>query len=181
MRNWTKVILLGGLIVVAVCSGAWAGDRRSGIGFGFSSGTIDPDGGGETEWSGGTVFGKIGFTDNWGLLLSVRSMEDDENLALVDGEYDQFSAHGVYMWRPDKTVRPHVKFGMSRVDLEAQFLPGFLNLKASDAGAGFSLGGGLEAGSPKVAFFADFELVVVELFSEDVGVANLTLGVMFKL
>lgn len=81
------------------------------------------------------------------------------------------------MWRPGMGVRPHLKFGLARTDYEAK-LPGFPKL--SDDGTGISIGGGLEAGSQRVAFFGDCDFTSVSLFDEDFSIGNLTLGIIFK-
>ena len=104
-------------------------------------------------------------------------MEDDENLLLgEEDEYTEIGVHGAYMWRPDNKVRPHVKFGFVQTDLEIS-VPGF---SIDDDGTGFSVGGGLEAGSEKVAFFADLDVSTVELFDVDFDFVSVTLGAIFK-
>lgn len=158
-------------------------DKRSGAGFGINSGTVDsdilPD---ELDFVGFTVFYKWGFTDTWGLFFSYREMEDDENLFLgEEDEYTQFGVHAVYMWRAGKRVRPHVKFGLAHTDFEAK-IPGLPLL--SDSDVTISVGGGLEAGSEKIAFFADFDYTEPEItllgVSQDMEIGNLTLGIIFK-
>jgi len=171
------------LIVVAslvVAAPALAKENRSGAGVAFASGTVDvsvpdvPD----LDFTGYTLFWKYGFTDHWGLLLSYRDMEDDENL--LPGEelnYTQFGVHAVYMWRHGKKVRPHVKFGVANTDIEV--IDPTLGTASEDELA-FSVGGGLEAGSERIAFFADYDFTQFEISGIDFDVANLSLGIIFK-
>lgn len=172
-------VLLVALSYLSVSGWSFGAEHKHGVGFGIDSATLDTDTLPEAlEFTGFTLFGKIGFTDNWGLLISLRDMEDDE--LLLGGEedsYTQIGVHASYMWRPDKRVRPHVKFGIARTDFDAE-LPG--NPTLSDDGVGISVGGGLEAGSPRVAFFGDADLQVVSLFDEDFAIFDVTLGIIFK-
>ena len=91
------------LIVVLFVFGsslAFGAGNRHGVGIGLTTGTVVPeDVGEETGWAGVTLFGKIGITDQWGIQILIREMEDDEPPAVANGEYTQFSVHGVYMWR----------------------------------------------------------------------------------
>ena len=77
-------------------------------------------------------------------------------------------------------VRPHIAFGLTRTDFEADFIgPG----KISDDGVGISVSGGLEAGSQRIAFFAEYSITVVDLedFDPDATtIADVVLGIMFK-
>jgi hypothetical protein len=156
------VAVLVALSFLAVSGSSFGAEHKHGIGFGIDSGTLDSDPLPEAlEFTGFTLFGKIGFTDNWGLFISVRDMEDDE--LLLGGEedsYTQIGVHAAYMWRPDMRVRPHVKFGIARTDFDAE-LPG--NPTLSDDGVGISIGGGLEAGTQRVAFFGEADATVVSL------------------
>lgn len=157
---------------------ALAAERRHGVGVGVVTGTGEPDfaGTNEIDFVGGQIFGKFGITDNWGLLITLRDMEDDEDVPGASAEYTQVSVHGMYMWRPDNKVRPHVKFGLQHTDLDLSAL----NLTIDDDGSAFSFGGGFEAGSEKVAFFLDLDYTEVELFDIDFQGSNLTAGVIFK-
>ena len=174
-----RLAVLVGLSFLAASGWSFGAENRHGVGFGIDSATLDSD----TlpvplDFTGFTLFGKIGFTDNWGLLISLRDMEDDE--LLLGGEedsYTQIGVHAVYMWRPNRLVRPHVKFGIARTDFDAK-IPG--NPTLSDDGAGISIGGGLEAGTQKVAFFGDVDATVVSLFNEDFAIGDMTLGIIFK-
>lgn len=162
---------------------AFAADNRSGAGFGLNSGMVDADSfPNELDFVGYTVYYKQGFTDAWGLLISYKDMEDDEDLFLgEEDEYTQFGIHVVYMWRAGKTVRPHVKFGIANTDFEAR-IPGWGS--ESDDDTTISFGGGLEAGSEEIAFFADFDYSEPEItllsVSEDLEIGNLTVGIIFK-
>jgi hypothetical protein len=82
------------------------------------------------------------------------------------------------MWRPAKKVRPHVKFGVERTDLEGK-IPGFATV--SDDDTTLAVGGGFEAGSQKVAFLLDYDITVADIFNEDFAFVNLNLGIIFKL
>jgi len=160
-------------------SPAVAAENKHGLGAALVSGVVDCDSCVDSiEFSGFALFGKIGFTENWGLLITYRDMEDDEDLFLNEEDtYTQFAVQGVYMWRPAKRFRPHVKFGLERTDFEAK-VPGFVTL--SDDGTALAVGGGFEAGSQRVAFFLDYDFTIVELFDEDFDIANLDLGIIFK-
>lgn len=174
------LVFLGVAILVSSWLPVAAETRLHMVGFGFTGGIVDNDEIiDEFEFEGVSIFGKIGFTDNWGMLLSIRTMEDDENFGFgAELEYDQFAIHAVYMWRPDKKVRPHVKGGIALTDFEGKNIP-FVG-DVSDDEAGLSIGGGLEAGSQKVAFFGDYDVTIAELFNEDTTFANITLGIVFR-
>jgi hypothetical protein len=165
-------------LLTTVSAVALAAERRHGVGVGVVIGTGEPDFSGtdEIDFVGGQIFGKVGFTDNWGLLLTFRGMEDEEDVPGISADYTQISIHGMYMWRPDNKVRPHVKFGLQQTDLELTAL----TLTIDDDGSAFSFGGGFEAGSEKVAFFLDLDYTEVELFDIDFEGSNLTAGVIFK-
>jgi len=166
------VILL--VVPIAPVLGA---EQRHGAGFGMCSGIVEPEDGPELDFAGFSIFGKVGLTDHWGLLISYKDMEDDEDLLVgEEDEYTQIGAYGVYMWRHDRRVRPHMKFGVERTDFEISYSGSSID----DDGVAFSVGGGLEAGSQKVAFFGDLDLATVELFDVDTDIFNLTAGVIFK-
>jgi len=160
-----------------------AAENRSGGGIGLELGAVEADVFvTDIEFTGFSLFYKQGFTDRWGLLATYRDLEDDEGL--LSGEsyaYTQFAVHGVYMWRVGKRVRPHVKFGLAYTDFEFK-IPGLFS--GSDDGTDMSIGGGLEAGSEKVAFFGDFDYSEPTIdfpdASPDLEIANLTIGVIFK-
>ena len=154
------------------------------MGFGINGGTVDSDLplAEEVDFDGYTLFYKFGFTDTWGLLVSYRDMEDDEDLFLgEEDEYTQFAVHAVYMWRHGNRVRPHVKFGLAYTDFEAR-IPGFFS--DADNDVTLSFGGGLEVGSEKFAFFGDFDYTEPEItlvgVSADLEITNVTLGIIFK-
>jgi hypothetical protein len=179
------VLAVLSLLLFLFCASlpALAADDRSGAGLGFTSGIVDMEFlPAELDFVGYTLFWKFGFTDTWGLLVSYRDMEDDEILIFSEeDDYTQFAVHAVYMWRHGKRVRPHVKFGLARTDFDARspFFP-----SVSDDDVTISFGGGLEAGSDKIAFFADYDFTQPELelfgFSQDTDVFGLTLGIIFK-
>ncbi len=176
MKLLRSIAIVG--LLLAVGLPAAAADNRSGAGFAIVAGVVDadflPE---ELDFTGFTLFWKYGFTDRWGLLVSYRSMEDDEFLfSGEEDEYDQLAVHAVYMWRHGKRVRPHIKFGLARTDFEVS-LPGG---SFSDDDTAISIGGGLEAGSEKVAFYADYDFSEPEFFGSDLELFNLNLGVIFK-
>jgi len=177
MRRMTLPVLVTLTLILAVP--AFGAEPKSGIGFGLTGGVVDSDSLSDSlSFSGFALFGKIGFTDHWGLAVTYRDMKDDENLAFgEDDSYKQTSVHAVYMWRPGKIVRPHVKFGIERTEFEAK-LPPFPTLSDDDVAG--SVGGGLEVGTPKVAFFGDYDFTQARLFDEDFDIGNLTLGIIFK-
>ena len=171
-------------ILFAIAAPAMAADNRSGAGFAFTRGIVDSDDVllEELGFVGYTVFWKFGFTDRWGLLVSYRDMEDDEFLFFFEEDaYTQFAVHAMVMWRHGKRVRPHVKFGLARTELEATgpFIP-----STKDDDTTLSIGGGLEAGSEKIAFFADYDYTQPEMnligVSADYDIWNLSLGMIFK-
>ncbi len=171
-------------ILLAVAAPATAADYRSGAGFAFTSGIVDadfllPE---ELAFVGYTIFWKVGITERWGVLVSYRDMEDDEFLLFAEeDEYTQIAVHAMAMWRHGKQVRPHVKFGLARTELEAT-IPFTLNTKDDDTT--LSIGGGLEAGSERIAFFADYDFTEPELnlvgIPDDYSIWNLSLGMIFK-
>jgi ribosomal protein L35AE/L33A len=176
--NHGRPLVLAAIFWIAAACSAQAAERKHMVGFGLDTAIVDaeslPD---SLDFTGFSVFGKVGLTKNWGILLSYRDMEDDENLAFGETDtYTQIGAYGVYMWRPDKVVRPHVKFGVSRIDFEAE-LPG---LTMGDDDIAFAFGGGLEAGSQQVAFFGDYDFTTVTLLGSDIDFGDLTLGVVFR-
>jgi hypothetical protein len=175
-RKWMQVVVL---LAIFLSLPAAAAENRSSFGGALVFGTLDCDSCvDELDFVGFSLFGKIGITDNWGLLLKYRDMEDDEEFFLGEEDtYTQFAVQGVYMWRAREVFRPHVKFGLERTDFEAE-IPGLL--KESDDGVALAVGGGFEAGTPRVAFILDYDFTRVELFDEDFDLANLDLGIIFK-
>lgn len=174
LRN---ILLIAGLAAV-LSAPAQAKGPRSGAAFAFTSGTAASEAmPQDLDFSGWTVFGKIGFTDHWGLLISFRDMGDDEDLLFGEEDsYTQFALHAVYMWRHGKVVRPHVKFGVAYTNAEARI--GQRSL--SDEDTNISVGGGLEVGSEFVAFFGDIDYTEAEFYGADFEYANMNLGVIFK-
>ena len=178
----SRACLIATILVLFLSIPGFGADRRSGAGLGLTRGTAESDiaFGEELDFEGYTVFYKHGVTDTWGVLVSYRDMEDDEDLAFGEkDEYTQLAVHAVYMWRAGKKVRPHVKFGLVNTDFEATVF-GF---SLSDDDVTVSVGGGFEAGSEKVAFFADLDYTEPEveiLVTQEFEIANLTLGVIFK-
>lgn len=172
-----KLLILALTLTLATL--AFGQTKRHGVGITYDLANLDSDDLPDAiSFDGFTIFFKIGFTDNWGLFLDYRDMNDDEDLAFGEEDsYTEYSADAVYMWRPAKKVRPHVKFGLAYVDAEGE-IPGFVSL--SDNNIGLSFGGGFEAGSPRVAFFLDYEAVFVELFDADTFIGDLGLGIVFK-
>ena len=171
----TTIVLMVSLALPAI---ATAGDH--GVGVAFAGGTLnqcDPCGG-SIDFTGVALFGKIGFTPSWGLLITYRDMEDDENLLFGEQDsYTQLAAQVVYMWLPRQVFRPHVKFGLARTEFEAE-VPGFPTLSDDDVAPAF--GGGFEVGSPTVAFFFDYDFTFVDIFDDDFDVGNLNLGIIVK-
>ena len=169
MKSCLAVLIVVALLAVA--APAVAEENRSGAGIALTSGTLDIDFPGveNADFGGFTLFWKYGFNDGWGLLLSYRTMSDREDLFPgQELEYRQFGVHGVYMWRHGKKVRPHVKLGVANTDLRFKI---FLD---------FSIGGGLEAGSEQIAFYANYDFTQAEFLGLDVDVASLDLGIIFK-
>ena len=169
--------LLVGVLLLGLSLPALASDvRKHGAGLGYVRGYVDSDAfADEIDFDGFSVFGKLGFTNHWGLLFSYRDMDSTESS--IDDKYTQFGVHGVYLWRPARKVRPHVKFGAVRTDFEAN-LVGVGTL--TDDGVNFSVGGGLEAGTQRYAFYADLDYTEMDFILIDLKIPNLTLGVMFK-
>jgi len=177
MKACRAVLIIVALLVIALP--AVAEENRSGAGIALTSSSIDVDVPGveNIDFGGVTLFWKYGFNDHWGLLLSYRTMTDRETLPPGEEiESRQFGVHGVYMWRHGKRVRPHLKFGVANTDLRFK---DYLDTQSVDDLA-FSVGGGLEAGSERVAFYADYDFTQVEFFGFDFDVASLALGIVFK-
>ena len=178
----SRLVAVLSLLFFCASVPALAKDDRSGVGLGFTSGIVDSDLlFEEINFLGYTVFWKFGFTDTWGLLVSYRDMEDDDILLFgEEDDYTQFGVHAVYMWRHGKRMRPHVKFGLAHTDLEGT--GPFPTI--SDDAVGLSIGGGFEAGSDRVAFYADYDFTAPEMefggFEDDVLFFNLNLGMIFK-
>jgi hypothetical protein len=166
--------------LVAITVPTFAKENRSGAGFAYTFGTVAVDipGVPDADFTGYTIFWKQGFTDRWGLLISYRDMKDDENFAPGDEiKYTQFGVHAVVLWRHGKRVRPYIKFGVAQSDLEVtESSMG----TASEDDTALSVGVGLEAGSERVAFYADWDYTQVELSGVDFELDNLALGIIFK-
>jgi len=171
MRRTAVCVLV--ILVMALSGSILAAERKHGVGIGLVASNVEPE---SADFTGFTLFGKIGITENWGILVSYRNMEEFLIFGGEEDEYTEIGVHGAYMWRPDNKVRPHVKFGFVRTEFEIS-VPG---LSVDDDGTGFSVGGGLEAGSEKIAFFGDLDVAVVELFDVDFDFVSVTLGVIFK-
>ncbi len=181
-------VLLGIVLLSFLSTPGIGAENKHGIGFGINVATVDSDSFFEDEdHDGFSIYGKIGITDKWGIFIFYRDMEDDENFAGgFEQTYEQIGVRALYMWRPDKRVRPHVAFGLTRTDFTADF--GGLGLgKLSDDGIGISVSGGLEAGSQRIAFFSEYSITVVDLSDlaqpigdDDTTIADLVLGIMFK-
>ncbi len=162
-----------------------AAEKRHFIGFGFDAAIVDSDlFFNEEEHIGFSVFGKYGLSDHWGLFFFYRDMQDDEDIFSFIGleqDYKQFGAQGVYQWRPNKKLRPHVGFGLAQTDVEADFSG--LGTMSDDA-IGLTLSGGLEAGSNRFAFYGEYLVTVVDLDTfdpDETTIGNMTLGVVFRL
>ncbi len=163
-------------------------ENRHGVGFGFNAAIVDSDSFFFDEaHEGFSVFGKYGVTDNWGIFIFYRDMEDDEDFSDVflfpdlEQTYRQFGVRALRMWRADARVRPHVAFGLTYTDMEADFrnVLGII----SDSGVGISVSGGFEAGSQTIAFFTEYSITVVDLSDfddDDTTIGDLVLGIMFK-
>jgi hypothetical protein len=177
-----SLVLLG--ILLAGFSSALAQEHRHGVGAGFNFGivdtqpeTVDSTLGDAIEVTGWNVFGKFGFTARWAIELEYRQLEDDEDEAQKQ-EFTQIGAYALHMWRPAKTFRPHIKFGLVRTELERT---GAFTTPVEDDAVGLGLGGGFEVGSQRVAFFFEMNVAIVTLLEEDLGIGTYNLGVMFKL
>ena len=174
-----RVLVVLAMLFVFIQLPALAKDNQSGAGFGLASGTFDADALPDSlDFTGYVLFWKLGLTDGWGLQIQYRDMGDDEDLALgEEDDYTQIGVHAVYMWRHGKRVRPHIKFGIARTDFDAK-IPLFGTLTDDDTT--ISVGGGLEAGSERIAFFGDYDYSEPDIFGEAVQIGNLTLGIVFK-
>lgn len=178
MKRVRTAVILFALLVIAIP--AFAKENRSGVGVAYTAGVVSVDFPGvpDLDFVGYTVFWKYGFTDMWGLLVSYRDMQDDENFAPGDEiDYTQIGVHAVVMWRHGKMVRPHVKFGLADTDFEVT--EASLG-SVSESDTAFSIGGGLEAGSERFAFYADYDFTQADLSGVDFDVAGLNLGIVFK-
>jgi hypothetical protein len=161
------------VLSLALSPCAFAAERIHGLGLGLNSASSE-----DVTFKGFSAIGKIGLTEHWGVLVSFRFMKDDEDLSLGEEDsYEQIGLHAVYMWRPEKAARPHVKFGLARTGAKIR-IPAVGSIR--DDGLGWSVGYGLEAGSQKVAFFGDLEFARVKLFDENFEFRDVTIGIVFK-
>lgn len=178
MKRLPTALIL--IVLFAVTVPAIAKENRSGAGIGYTAGNLSVDiaGTDDLDFTGYTIFWKQGFNDLWGLLVSYRDMKDDENLPPGDEiNYTQWGVHAVVQWRHGKRVRPFVKFGMAKTDLEVTDTS--MGTQSEEETA-FSFGGGLEAGTERIAFYADYDFTRAELSSIDFDFGDLVLGIIFK-
>ncbi len=178
MKACRAILIIVALLIIAVPT--FAKENRSGVGIAYTLGSTDFDipGDSEIDFTGYTIFWKFGFTNMWGLQISYRDMEDDEDNKLPgeEAEFTQIGAHAVVIWRHGNLVRPLVKFGLVQNDIELRDSTSSL----SDDNVDFSIGGGLEVGSERIAFYAEWDFTQTEFLSVDVDVDNLNLGIIFK-
>ena len=173
----TPVPLLVSLLLVLLAAPAYGGEEKFGLGVGVNYGvTVESDSTASTfeeqgDTSGFTILGRYLFSNRWGLLLSYRVLEEDQEFDL-ENKYRQVGFNAVRMWRNDKAVRPYFKFGLTRTERERPI--------ASEDGIGLSLGGGVEVGSKKLAFIGELESTGVQLGDETMGIASWTAGALFR-
>lgn len=193
-----NVPCMAALLAATLALPAVAETPRFGFGLGVASGSIDngtyPDNCHDyfctpetDEFSGFSLFGRVGLTRHWGLLLSYRDLEEsgglrEDEIFGRDDSYSNLGLFATYTWRPQKKIRPHLKFGLARIDYEAS---GF-GFEDSDDDVTVSLGGGVEIGPQKFAFFADLDVTEINLdmesFEDDrLSIGDLTLGIIFRL
>ena len=199
LQGLLRVALVGSLVAttVLVAEETHTSHKLSKytIGIGAVGGQVDPESVGGSEFADGPPFtttgfeadftgvaliGKVAINPNWGVMFSFRSMEDDEDLS-SSVDYTQVAAQGVYLWNPHQTIRPYVKAGMVFTDLDSGISPQRVtDRREDDEGVGISFGLGLEIGSQRYAFFADFDYTDVSLFDVDHDILTATAGVLFK-
>jgi hypothetical protein len=180
MRTFRAVPML--IVLLLIAMPAFAKENRSGAGIAYTGGDVTVENvPGSGEFDGYTLFYKAGFNDLWGLLISYRDMTIDDKEVLPGEEFDytQIGVHAVVLWRHGKKVRPFVKFGLARTEIDL-VSPSSIPSTFTDDEIGFSVGGGLEAGSERIAFYADYDFTQVELGAADFDFANLALGIIFK-
>ena len=173
----SMILLIGACLSLSV----FAGSGRHGIGLGESLGTFAPDGDREeVDFTGYTLFAKIGLSGRWGIFLSYKDLDLDTNekpLLTEADAYTQAVAHLYRLWRPDMKIRPHAGFGLAWTEFETDS-PAFPGL--SDSGIGVSLGAGVELGSPEFAFLIDYQFTRVDLFGESFDLDDLMTGIILK-
>jgi len=179
MRTIRAIPMLISLLLIA--GPASAKENRNGVGVTYTTGKLSIENvPGSGDFSGYTLFYKGGFNDRWGLLLSYRNMAVD-SADVGPGEefgYVQIGVHAVVLWRHAKEVRPFVKAGLVRTDVDIS-APGYPAV--SDNKSSFSIGGGLEAGSERIAFYLDYDFTRTEMFNlGNFDFSNLNLGIIFK-
>ena len=180
MRKATVVLLV---LLGAGIAPVMGGEKSFGLGAGYVLGSYESDSVPvEFDSDGYSIHGSVGLTARWSLLIVFRDMKDDEFLLFNEKDtYTIFGVDAAYTWRVDTKLRPYAKFGLAHADFEAA-LPSLPTL--SDDGIGLSVGGGLEVGSHRFAFFLDLDFVEVELrlgqIEDDLSFADATLGFIYR-
>ena len=156
---------------------------RHGFYMSLTPGRVTGDASGDVDFLGLTLAVKLGFTRHWGLQLLGRASFDMESSPIdEEDQYQQIGASAVYMFRPMKELRPHVRLGAAWSRLRAE-IPSVITI-ADDQFVPM-VGAGLEWGSRKTAFFGEIDYSTGEYFqdtiiADDKGIFNVSLGVVFK-
>jgi hypothetical protein len=156
---------------------------RHGFSMSLSPGRVQGDTSGDVDFMGLALALKAGFTRHWGLQLLGRASVDTQSSSIdEESEFQQIAVSAVYMLRPMKEFRPHIRLGgaWSRIKTD---IPGVIN--TADTEILPMAGGGFEWGSRKTAFFAEVDYVTGEYFqdtsfADDKTIVNVSLGVIFK-
>lgn len=156
---------------------------RHGFYMSLTPGQVAGDASDDVDFLGLTLAVKAGFTRHWGLQLLGRVSFDTESSPIdEEDQFQQIGASAVYMMRPMKRIRPHVRLGFAWSRLRAE-IPKVITI-ADDQFVPMA-GAGLEWGSRKTAFFAEVDYSAGEYFqdtiiADDKTLINLSLGVVFK-
>ena len=157
------------------------------VGVGWSGATINVDvpRAGEDKFTadGWGLVGRIGLSKRWGLEGSYRTVQDDEDFATGEEiSIDLIGGHAYVIWLETLHTQWYAKMGLSWVDFEDE-IPMMGTL--SDEAIGPSIGIGFDWGSPRYAFFVDWELTFVNIEvipddDESINVGATVIGFIFK-
>jgi hypothetical protein len=157
------------------------------VGVGWSGSTINVDvpraGVKEFTADGWGLAGRIGLSKRWGLEFSYRTLRDDMNFATGEEiSLDLIGGHAYVTWLETKHSHWYAKMGLSWVDFEDEIpMAGTF----SDEAIGPSIGLGVDWGSPRYAFFIDWDLTFVDLEvlpgeKESIYIGATIVGFIFK-
>lgn len=171
MRRLGYSVIIG-LLAVVVCVPAAAQDKGFSVGLGYTMGEASSDGDPDTDLTGFALLGRWQHnTMGWGAMAEIRDGEDDEDF--TDFDFNQINLAGTYTWLRDGMVRPFVKVGVAKSEVDFDGGP-------SEDDTALLVGGGVEIGSGRWAFHAGLDMTEPEFAGDDVEVTTLTLGGVFR-